>query len=40
MALEYSEKYIKEIPQKQSSIINDIDTKEDLAKYIKGSHDN
>ena len=35
-----NKKFINEIPQKHSAIINDIDTKEDLAKYIKGSHDN
>ena len=38
--IKVNKKYINEIPQKQSAIINDIDTKEDLAKYIKGSHDN
>ena len=38
--IEVNKKYINEIPQKYSAIINDIDTKEDLAKYIKGSHDN
>ena len=38
--IKVNKKYITEIPQKHSAIINDIDTKEDLAKYIKGSHDN
>ena len=38
--IKFNKKYINEIPQKYSAIINDIDTKEDLAKYIKGSHDN
>ena len=30
-----NKKYISEIPQKNSTIVEDIDTKEDLANYIK-----
>jgi len=30
-----NKKYIREIPQKNSAIVQDIDTKEDLANYIK-----
>jgi molybdenum cofactor cytidylyltransferase len=33
--IEANKKYISEIPQKNSKIIEDIDTKEDLANYIK-----
>ena len=30
-----NKKYIKELPQKNSTIVEDIDTKDDLANYLK-----